>query len=223
MIDVSPDTINMMFAELIGFLAGTLGLLYSVPQILRLYRSEETVGVSAATWMLLLFSHSLWTGYGVAASSPSQFVTNVIAGSLAVVLLLKLLGITPRTVALLAVPLTTVPFLLVWLGPVILIPFLFIGITLVACIPQVARSMRTWRAGSSSVVSVATWALAFTSTGLWLVYAIVDQRIVIVCTASLSMTASVLIIMFELLAKRKRTIEEKAGVSLSTDVDKRPL
>lgn len=206
----------MKTVELLGFIAGALGLLYSVPQVLRLYRSEETVGVSAATWILMMFGHSLWTGYGVAENSPSQFVTNVIAGCFVIVLLLKLLGISWVSLLVLAFPLTTVPFLLMWKGPPVLGFLLLLAVTVSARIPQAVRSLRTFKTGSGSVVSVTTWAVAFTASGLWLLYAVIDQRLIIVLATSISMTMALLIVVFELLARRRTVVS-----SSSTDIDNR--
>ena len=193
----------MPIAEIIGFCAGTLGLIYAVPQNIKVYRTQETIGISIQTWILLLISHSLWAGYGVATKSPSQIVTNVIALFLVVALVGALLGWNLKTVAILIL-LSIVPFTVMQFSTAWLISVFLIGITLIARVPQVVRSYGTWKNHRGSAVSIATWTLAFSSTALWVVYAFIDHRYTVVLTASLSIIASVLIVAFETSAQRNR-------------------
>ncbi len=208
---VAPDTLSMESVEAIGFLGGIIGLVYSIPQIIRLYRTNETIGVSVPTWMLLVVGHSLWVGYGVTTSSPSQLVTNLIAGLLAVVLLQKLMGASVRTFGIIAL-LLSIPFFLVWWGPVALVSVLLISVTVISRIPQVTRSWKTWRTSSASVVSVATWSLSVAGTTLWLIYAVLDHRLVILFATVISLFASSLIISFELLGRKRHEATVQQGI-----------
>ena len=70
----------MFSAELLGFIAGGLGMFFGLPQALRVRKLGHGRGVSLISWMLQFGVATSWAAYGFDIDSPSVLLTNVGAG-----------------------------------------------------------------------------------------------------------------------------------------------
>lgn len=77
--------------ELLGLLAGFIGAFAFAPQAFKILRDRDATNVSGLTYAMVLSGALLWGAYGVLRAAPSIIVWNVVAASLAaLVLALKL-------------------------------------------------------------------------------------------------------------------------------------
>lgn len=190
-----------MNPEIVGLAAGAVGFMQVFPQLLRV-RSRGTVrGVSLATWLMFIASHASWMGYGIRTHSVSQIVANA-GGALWVSYLVGQI-IKDRIKAFISVSLTVVSMALL----VVNVPFAIMNLILAAFslsrVPQVVRSITTWRNSHESDVSVLTWAISFTSTSLWLIYSLIDARPIVTFTSLVSLLASFVICFTEIAAAKR--------------------
>jgi len=63
-------------AEIVGFTAGTIGTLAFLPQAFKIYKTNNTDGLSTVTTLCFLAALALWTVYGVLTDSASLIATN---------------------------------------------------------------------------------------------------------------------------------------------------
>lgn len=77
--------------ELLGLVAGFIGAFAFAPQAFKIVRDRDAAGVSALTYSMVLSGALLWGAYGMLRGAPSIILWNVVAASLAaLVLALKL-------------------------------------------------------------------------------------------------------------------------------------
>ncbi len=82
--------------EVLGLVAGFVGAFAFAPQALKILRERDARNVSALSYSMVLIGALLWMSYGALRAAPSIVIWNVVAASLAaLVLALKLRG-TPR-------------------------------------------------------------------------------------------------------------------------------
>jgi len=74
--------------EIIGILAGILTLSTYIPQTVKTLRTKQTRDLSFGTYLMLVVSASLWVAYGIGNNLPSIWVTNVIVGTLGLLILI---------------------------------------------------------------------------------------------------------------------------------------
>lgn len=78
-------------AEMLGLVAGFIGAFAFAPQAIKILRTRDAADVSALTYVMVLSGAVLWAAYGVLREAPSIILWNVVAASLAaLVLTLKL-------------------------------------------------------------------------------------------------------------------------------------
>jgi uncharacterized protein with PQ loop repeat len=130
-----------MISEMMGFIGGTLGILSSLPQTLRIRKLGHAIGVSLPTWLTMYAAACSWLGYGIATHSPSQWVTNALATILIITVLFAILTNRPRTYAiLLAVPAVFLTFALLIPSGILSTVLLVFSATRV---PQIIKSWHT--------------------------------------------------------------------------------
>ncbi|UPT62312.1 MAG: SemiSWEET family transporter [Hyphomonadaceae bacterium JAD_PAG50586_4] len=77
--------------EVLGLIAGFIGAFAFAPQAFKIIRDRDATGVSGLTYAMVLSGALLWAGYGVFRGAPSIIIWNIVAASLAaIVLILKL-------------------------------------------------------------------------------------------------------------------------------------
>ena len=70
----------MFSYELVGFIAGSLGIFFGVPQALRVRRLGHGRGVSLFSWLLQFGVATSWAAYGFDVDSRSLLIMNIGAG-----------------------------------------------------------------------------------------------------------------------------------------------
>ena len=65
--------------EIIGFMAGFLGIVAWVPQVKTVWIEKKHEGVSLPTFAVVALALTLWMTYGIIDGSPSIIVSNAAA------------------------------------------------------------------------------------------------------------------------------------------------
>jgi len=65
--------------EVIGFMAGFLGIIAWVPQVKTVWIEKKHEGVSLPTFAVVALALTLWMTYGIIDGSPSIIFSNVAA------------------------------------------------------------------------------------------------------------------------------------------------
>lgn len=69
----------MISAEVVGFIAGGIGIFFGLPQALRVRKLGHGRGVSLISWTLQFAVAASWATYGFDSESPSILFTNLVA------------------------------------------------------------------------------------------------------------------------------------------------
>lgn len=80
--------------EILGLIAGFIGAFAFAPQAFKIIRDRDATGVSGLTYAMVLSGALLWASYGVLRGAPSIIIWNLVAATLATIVLV--LKIVPR-------------------------------------------------------------------------------------------------------------------------------
>lgn len=192
-----------LISESIGILAGVLGILIFIPQMVRVIKNKSQVGVSLGTWLFILLSTVGWMVYGWRFFSWSQILTNfvsvVLALTLCYVLMRERFRFWIRLLVLAAIAVPTA--LVVGYGPEWLMA-ITLCLPLWSRIPQAVESFHSWRQARSSMVSLATYWLSIFSSTLWIIYGVLTHRPVLIWFSLFIVLLNIVIVLFEVLAQR---------------------
>ena len=73
-----------VWIEAIGLLAGVIGIIAWIPQIVQVWVEKRHDGISLTTFAVVAFALSLWLVYGILVESLAMIVANIM--TLAVIL-----------------------------------------------------------------------------------------------------------------------------------------
>ncbi|PSR10188.1 MAG: hypothetical protein C7M88_03440 [Candidatus Arcticimaribacter sp.] len=76
-----------MDVEIIGFVAALLTTSAFVPQVIKVWKSKSSKGVSISMYLVLLLGVFLWGVYGYLIGSTSIMVANTVTGFLQMMIL----------------------------------------------------------------------------------------------------------------------------------------
>lgn len=76
-----------MDAEIIGFLAAILTTSAFVPQVIKVWKSKSSKGVSVTMYLVMLSGVILWGTYGYLIGSISVLAANVVTAFLQILIL----------------------------------------------------------------------------------------------------------------------------------------
>ena len=76
-----------MDVEIIGFIAAILTTSAFVPQVLKVWKSKSTMGVSVSMYLVMLLGVFLWGVYGYIIESRSIMIANTVTGFLQLMIL----------------------------------------------------------------------------------------------------------------------------------------
>lgn len=111
-----------MFVHVLGWAAALLASCVAVPQVVRLFRTGTTAGVSVIAWRLTLAANLSWTLHGFWTGHPNIWLPNLIFMSCSVLILIQLgrdRGLNWTLLFAPSVMLAMITFGLdVWLGPI---------------------------------------------------------------------------------------------------------
>jgi uncharacterized protein with PQ loop repeat len=195
----------MISAEVVGFIAGALGMFFGLPQALRVRRLGHGRGVSLISWLLQFGVATSWATYGFDVKSPSVLLTNLGAGIVNASVIWAIIQNRWKSIAILTSYVALIATL------VLVLPSILVSALLVALVfaqtPQVYKSYKNIRYGKDSAVSIVALSVSSLSIFLWFIYAaMIDDNLIKVSTI-ISFTTNVAIIALEIIGKRKRSLE----------------
>ena len=192
----------MISAEVVGFIAGSLGMFFGLPQALRVRRLGHGRGVSLISWLLQFGVATSWATYGFDVKSPSVLFTNVGAGIVNATVIWAIIQNRLKSIAILATYVAVIAMLVLTL-PSALVSALLIALVF-AQSPQVYKSYKNLKGGKDSAVSVLALSVSSFSIFLWFIYAIMIEDTLIKVSTTISFTTNVAIIVLEMIGQRHR-------------------
>lgn len=194
----------MISAEVVGFIAGALGMFFGLPQALRVRRLGHGRGVSLISWMLQFGVATSWAAYGLDIRSPSVLLTNVGAGLINASVIVAVMRNNVKSLSIL-VAYASVLTTLVLVLPSFLVSALLISL-LCAQGPQIIKSYKNISAGKDSAVSIVAQSVSSFSIFLWFIYAVMVSDSLIIVSTVISFTSMISVIVLESIGKRQRTL-----------------
>jgi uncharacterized protein with PQ loop repeat len=194
----------MISAEVVGFIAGALGMFFGLPQALRVRRLGHGRGVSLISWLLQFGVATSWATYGFDLKSPSVLLTNVGAGIVNATVIWAIIQNRLKSIAIL------ITYVAVLATLVLMLPSALVSALLIALVfaqsPQVYKSYQNIKGGNDSAVSVLALSVSSFSIFLWFIYAIMIEDTLIKVSTTISFSTNVSIIVLEIIGKRSRAL-----------------
>jgi uncharacterized protein with PQ loop repeat len=195
----------MVSAELVGFIAGGIGIFFGLPQALRVRKLGHGRGVSLISWTLQFAVAASWATYGFDTKSPSIMLTNLVALLVNASVIMAILRNNVKSISLLII------YAAMWATLIISLPSAAVSTLLVALnfaqSPQVVKSFHNIRVGKDSAVSVTALSVSCFSILIWILYGFMADDSLIKVSALVALSINSLIIALELIGKRKRALE----------------
>ena len=79
---------RLMNYEIIGFIAAILTTSSFLPQLIKVWKTKSSKGVSTLMYFVMLSGVILWGVYGYLIGSKSVLIANIVAGLLQIVILI---------------------------------------------------------------------------------------------------------------------------------------
>lgn len=190
----------MNSVEILGFIAGALGVAIGVPQALQVRRLGHAKGVSLPAWIFMYLMFCSWGFYGIRIDSPSTIVSNFVTLIVLASVLWALINSPLKSISSIII-LTAVDGYLILNLPESIVSILLI-ISVFSQLPQVIKSFKNRKTEISSAVSKRALQISIVSVSLWAVYAILREVRLMFFTACIAITMSSLVLIFE--SKRKK-------------------
>jgi uncharacterized protein with PQ loop repeat len=195
----------MVSAELVGFIAGGIGIFFGLPQALRVRKLGHGRGVSLISWTLQFAVAASWATYGFDTKSPSIMLTNLVALLVNASVIMAILRNNVKSISLLII------YAAMWATLILSLPSAAVSTLLVALnfaqSPQVVKSFHNIRVGKDSAVSVTALSVSCFSILIWILYGFMADDSLIKVSALVALSINLLIIALELIGKRKRALE----------------
>ena len=195
----------MISAEVVGFIAGGIGMFFGLPQALRVRRLGHGRGVSLISWLLLFGTATSWGAYGLDIKSPSVLLTNIGAALVNASVIMAIMKNNLKSIALLSVYASALSALILNLPSAIVSTILILVIFAQA--PQIVKSYRNLLVGADTAVSISALSVSSFSIALWLAYAVLADISLILLSSSIAVSINISIIILELIGKRRRALK----------------
>lgn len=192
----------MFSAELLGFIAGGLGMFFGLPQALRVRKLGHGRGVSLISWMLQFGVATSWAAYGFDIDSSSVLLTNVGAGLVNASVIFAIIRNNVKTFVILSGYAAGLSALILNL-PSAIVSGLLIALVF-AQSPQIVKSFKNLAVGAESAVSVSALSVSSVSILLWFIYAVLADVPLILLSTTIAVSINISIIILELIGKRRR-------------------
>jgi uncharacterized protein with PQ loop repeat len=192
----------MFSAELLGFIAGGLGMFFGLPQALRVRKLGHGRGVSLISWMLQFGVATSWAAYGFDIDSPSVLLTNVGAGLVNASVIFAIIRNNVKTLVILSGYAAGLSALILNL-PSAIVSALLIALVF-AQSPQIVKSFKNLAIGAESAVSVSALSVSSVSILLWFIYAVLADVPLILLSTTIAVSINISIIVLEMIGKRRR-------------------
>lgn len=195
----------MISAEVVGFIAGAIGIFFGLPQALRVRKLGHGRGVSLISWTLQFAVAASWATYGFDSKSPSILFTNLVALLVNASVIMAILRNNLKSISLLII------YAAIWATLILLLPSAAVSTMLVALnfaqSPQVVKSFHNIRVGKDSAVSITALSVSCLSILIWILYGFMADDSLIKVSALVALSINLSIIVLELIGKRKRALE----------------
>jgi uncharacterized protein with PQ loop repeat len=195
----------MISAEVVGFIAGGLGMFFGLPQALRVRRLGHGRGVSLISWLLLFGTSTCWGAYGLDIKSPSVLLTNIGAALVNASVIMAIMKNNLKSIALLSVYASALSALILNLPGAVVSTILILVVF--AQTPQIVKSYKNLHAGADTAVSISGLSVSSLSIALWFVYALLADVSLILLSASIAVSLNLSVIILELIGKRRRALK----------------
>jgi uncharacterized protein with PQ loop repeat len=195
----------MISAEVVGFIAGGLGMFFGLPQALRVRRLGHGRGVSLISWLLLFGTSTCWGAYGLDIKSPSVLLTNIGAALVNASVIMAIMKNNLKSIALLSVYASALSALILNLPSAVVSTILILVVF--AQTPQIIKSFKNLHAGADTAVSISGLSVSSLSIALWFVYALLADVSLILLSASIAVSLNLSVIILELIGKRRRALK----------------
>ncbi len=192
----------MFSAELLGFIAGGLGMFFGLPQALRVRKLGHGRGVSLISWMLQFGVATSWAAYGFDIDSPSVLLTNVGAGLVNASVIFAIIRNNVKTLVILLGYAAGLSALILNL-PSAIVSALLIALVF-AQSPQIVKSFKNLAIGAESAVSVSALSVSSVSILLWFIYALLADVPLILLSTTIAVSINISIIVLEMIGNRRR-------------------
>ena len=200
----------MFSAELLGFIAGGLGMFFGLPQALRVRKLGHGRGVSLISWMLQFGVATSWAAYGFDIDSPSVLLTNVGAGLVNASVIFAIIRNNVKTFVILLGYAAGLSALILNL-PSAIVSALLIALVF-AQSPQIVKSFKNLAIGAESAVSVSALSVSSVSILLWFIYAVLADVPLILLSTTIAVSINISIIVLEMIGKRGRGKPTYSGI-----------
>jgi len=195
----------MISAEVVGFIAGGIGVFFGLPQALRVRKLGHGRGVSLVSWTLQFAVAISWATYGFDSKSPSILMTNLVAAVVNASVIMAILRNNTKSISLLTI------YAAIWATLILVLPSAAVSTLLIALnfaqSPQVVKSFHNIRVGKDSAVSITALSVSCFSILIWILYGFMADDSLIKVSALVALSINSLIIVLELIGKRKRALE----------------
>lgn len=195
----------MISAEVVGFIAGGLGMFFGLPQALRVRRLGHGRGVSLISWLLLFGTSTCWGAYGLDIKSPSVLLTNIGAALVNASVIMAIMKNNLKSIALLSVYASALSALILNLPSAVVSTILILVVF--AQTPQIVKSYKNLHAGADTAVSISGLSVSSLSIALWFIYALLADVSLILLSASIAVSLNLSVIILELIGKRRRALK----------------
>ena len=201
---------------LLAYVGALLGVAMVVPQIARTLRHPALTGVSPIAWALTVLCSTAWLTFGVRTGTWPQVPGNLllIAGAVAIVLLVPSPWSRPRRAAMLLAA-TTVVLAASLTMDAVAVGYLGFAIGLCAVWPQLVDSYGNWRTGRESGLSLVSWNVKLLASCCWLAYALIlgDRPVLIASTFALATILAV----FAMETSARQSADDRAEAIAEAD------
>jgi uncharacterized protein with PQ loop repeat len=162
-------------------------------------------GVSLISWTLQFAVAASWATYGFDSKSPSILFTNLVALLVNASVIMAILRNNVKSISLLTI------YAAIWATLILVLPSAAVSTLLVALnfaqSPQVVKSFHNIRVGKDSAVSITALSVSCFSILIWILYGFMADDSLIKVSALVALSINSLIIVLELIGKRKRALE----------------
>lgn len=198
-------------ADYVGLLASVFVFAISVPQLIKIIRSNNIEGVSIWTWSLILTTYAIWVGYSPRLESWSVGVNNFLAAGITASLTGYIFYVKSNQKIL-----TTLIIAGMLLGgaalgyftPTYILDVILIFSALIR-LPQAWDSFLSWKHKTTTQVSLMTWLLSTAGSVFWTAYGIAVAKPILIITPGIAFCLALFITIFEYLNLKNHGVNVK--------------
>ncbi len=184
-----------IFGQGFGFAGGIIMIATGLPQTMRIRKLGNTEGLALSPWILMLFTFSAYTAYGLMQKSAAIWTTNALTFITTAMVVTAVKGNNFKNWMLILLGGLT------WGYLITIVPGIISSIILAALtanrVPQLVKSWLNRHTAMVSAVSIPSLLITLASTSCWLAYAFLTEDYFIVFTTSLAISITLITALVE--------------------------